>query len=120
MGQWYIDRLRQEVAETHGRLLVAEGPQGVIGYAALLFFSADDQKDELPHSYAEVNDLAVTATERGRGAGSALLAACEEAARREGVDLLRLGVLVRNDRARALYLRSGFKEMYLTLEKKLR
>lgn len=120
MGQWYVERLLREVADTHGRLLVAEDSAGVIGYASLLFFTADDEKDELPHSYAAVSDLAVAPEARGRGAGSALLAACEDIARGCNVDLLRIGVLAQNHRARALYLRSGFAEMHVTLEKGLR
>ncbi len=120
MGQWYIDRMEQERAGSGGRLLVAEGANGVVGYALLIFVTADEEMDELPHSYANVTDLAVIASERSKGAGTALLAACEAIARSKGVDGLRLGVLAGNHRAKALYLRRGFEEIHLTLEKKLR
>lgn len=119
MGTWYIDRLKQDIAACGGHLLVAEGPQGVVGYAALTFATAADEKDELPYSYGHVDDLAVSAAARGAGAGSALLLACESLARERGVDVLRLGVLARNGRARAFYLRQGLEEVHVTMEKKL-
>jgi ribosomal protein S18 acetylase RimI-like enzyme len=120
MGQWYIDRLEQLRSASDGRLLVAEGAKGVVGYALLDFVTADDEMDELPHSYANITDLAVIASERGKGAGTALLAACESIARGKGVDSLRLGVLAGNHRAKALYLRDGFEEILVRLEKNLR
>jgi ribosomal protein S18 acetylase RimI-like enzyme len=119
MGSWYIDRLKQEITGSGGSLLVAERSDGVVGYAALTFVIAADERDELPHSYAEVCDLAVARRWRSAGVGSALLTACETLARDKGVDVLRLGVLARNSRARAFYLRNGLEEVYITLEKKL-
>jgi GNAT superfamily N-acetyltransferase len=120
MGPWYIARLKRDIAEGGGRLLVAEGPGGVVGYAALTFAVAADDKAELPHSYAQVDDLAVCASARSKGVGSALLAACEAHARDKGVDVLRLAALARNAQARQFYLRNGLQEVYVTLEKDLR
>ncbi len=120
MGPWYIDRLKDEIARSGWHLLVAETGDGVVGYASITFGTAGDQKDELPHSYAEVGDLAVCAAQRSKGAGAALLATCEKIARDAGLEYLRLGVLARNGRAREFYLRHGLEEVYVTLEKKLR
>ncbi|MFN4142521.1 N-acetyltransferase family protein [Aestuariivirga sp.] len=120
MGPWYVERLKREVAEGRGRLMVAEAAAGVVGYAALTFSLADDDKAELPYSFAEVGDLAVAADARGHGVGTALLSACEAEARRRGVDVLRVGVLARNASARAFYLRNGLEEVYVTMERPLR
>ena len=58
MGLWYIDRLKQETADGRGHILVAEGATGVIlGYASLTTrVSAEDEKDEVPYTYAHVGD----------------------------------------------------------------
>ena len=121
MGLWYIDRLKQETADGRGHILVAEGATGVIlGYASLTTrVSAEDEKDEVPYTYAHVGDLGVLASSRSTGVGAALLAACEALARQAGQRWLRLGVLAANERARVFYARQGYGEILLTLEKKL-
>lgn len=120
MGVWYIDRMKQEIAESRGRILVAEGPDGIVGYASLLtFMSSENEKDEINYSYSYVDDLAVLAQCRNQGIGSALLDACEALARAAGQQWLRLSVLAGNARARAFYRRHGLDEHLVTLEKKL-
>lgn len=120
MGPWYIEALRQETGEGRGRILVAEGEGTILGYAALrTSLSSEGEKDEIPYTYAHVDDLAVLATARSKGVGAALLDACEELAREAGQAWLRLGVLAANERARAFYARQGYGELSLTLEKKL-
>jgi RimJ/RimL family protein N-acetyltransferase len=56
-----------------------------------------------------VIDLLVHPEHRSRGAGSALLAACEDAARAREHSRIGLGVAVSNLRARALYERLGYR-----------
>jgi len=120
MGVWYIDRMKQEIAESRGRILVAEGPDGIVGYASLLtFMSSENEKDEIDFSYSYVDDLAVLVQCRNQGIGSALLDACEALARAAGQQWLRLSVLAGNARARAFYRRHGLDEHLVTLEKKL-
>lgn len=120
MGGWYIDYLRQETAKTQGRILVAEGPDGIVGYASFhAVVTTEDDKDEIPHSYSYVGDLGVLASCRSMGIGGALLDACEALAREAGQHWLRLSVLAGNDRARAFYQRHGLKEHLITLEKPL-
>lgn len=55
-----------------------------------------------------VHDLAVRPDYRGRGLGSALLAAAEAAARASGYVRLTLEVKEHNPRARAVYAKAGF------------
>ncbi|MCA3555126.1 GNAT family N-acetyltransferase [Aestuariivirga sp.] len=120
MGNWYIDLLKQAAADGRGRILVAEGEDGVLGYAAMLTrVSAEHERDEIPYTYAYVDDLGVRAAARSRGVGAALLDACETIAREAGQGWIRLGVLAGNQRARSFYGRQGYGEMLLTLEKKL-
>jgi ribosomal protein S18 acetylase RimI-like enzyme len=120
MGLWYVERLKQETGEGRGRILVADGADGLVGYASLITrVSTEDEKDEIPYTYAHVDDLGVLASSRSKGVGSALLDACEAVARAAGQSWLRLGVLAANERARAFYARQGYGEIHLTLEKKL-
>jgi len=120
MGLWYIDRLKQATGEGRGRILVAEGDAGILGYASMLTrVSAEDEKDEIPYTHAYVDDLGVLASSRSKGVGALLLAACESLAREAGQRWIRLGVLAANERARAFYARQGYDEILLTLEKKL-
>jgi ribosomal protein S18 acetylase RimI-like enzyme len=120
MGGWYIDHLKQETAKSEGRILVAEGPDGVVGYASFhAVVTSEDDKDEIPYSYSYIGDLAVLASCRSQGIGGALLDACEALARKAGQRWLRLSVLAGNDRARAFYRRHGLQEFLVTLEKEL-
>ena len=120
IGGWYIRELQASVEKHKGRLLVAEADGVVAGYACLLVdVSSADQREEILYSYSQVSDLAVLRTHRGRGLGRALIAACEGIAREQGQKWIRLGVLAANQDARRFYARSGFSEMWLTLEKDL-
>lgn len=56
-----------------------------------------------------LDGIAVAPEARGLGLGSALLVAVAEEAARRGYDRIRLDVIGRNDRARALYERHGFE-----------
>ncbi len=71
------------------------------------------------YTFSQVSDLAVLSAHRGHGLGRALIAACEGIARADGQRWIRLGVLAANQDARRFYARSGFSEMWLTLEKAL-
>lgn len=120
MGPWYIGRLQQTNASGLGRILVAEQEGTIQGYASMLTrVSAEDEPDEIPYTYAYVNDLGVLASARSRGVGAALLEACEAIAREGGQRWIRLGVLAANERARSFYARQGYGEILLTLEKRL-
>jgi GNAT superfamily N-acetyltransferase len=88
-----------------GRVLVAEEDGTAVGYVALtLGFSL-----EFGGHDAFVDDLYVAPAHRGRGFGTALLAACEETCRKLGVRALHLAVKPSN-RAAVLYGRRGFRD----------
>ena len=55
-------------------------------------------------------DICVDEKLRGRGIGSAMLAACEEWARAKNFEYLELNVLEANAAARRLYERTGYKK----------
>jgi ribosomal protein S18 acetylase RimI-like enzyme len=65
--------------------------------------------EQSPHGFGEI-DMAVAREWRGRGVGSALLAAAIEWAREQDLHKLSLGVFAHNAAAIALYRKFGFVE----------
>src|SRR5262245_19388542 len=81
-------------------LLVAESSGRISGYCVVLFRRGSKS--------ARLYSLATGAGREGAGIGGALLGAAEQTARDRGCRSLRLEVRADNDRARALYERSGY------------
>lgn len=61
-------------------------------------------------SGAEISDLHVAPSLRGRGIGSQIIGYLTDAARELGVERLEIGVALSNPRALALYQRLGFRD----------
>ena len=82
-------------------MLVASGAEAPVGYAVVLTRRGSRS--------ARLYSIAVAAEAAGRGIGSRLLAAAEEAARRRGADRLHLEVRADNSTAIRLYERAGYR-----------
>ena len=120
IGPWYIERLLKDCADMKGRIRVAVRDGQLVGYATVMTdVVVDDERDEVEYSHAHIGDLAVTATERGQGTGHALLADCEAIARAAGALWLRITAHAANSRAREIYGRAGFRELFVNFEKPL-
>ena len=78
----------------------------------------NDSPDD-PATFAWVHDVFVRPDHRRQGIGAALLAAAELFVRERGARELRLGVLDRNENARAVYRRKGFRDYARVLTKPL-
>ena len=105
-GAFSHDRLSRRsftrfIASPRARLIVAESGQMLCGYALLLFRRGSGA--------ARLYSLAVEKTSEGRGLGSTLLRAAEDAARRGGAGAMRLEVGVGNTHAARLYRKSGYR-----------
>ena len=86
-------------------LLVAETADGErLGFAYLE--TLIDYFDRIPH--AHLAELAVSREAEGRGAGGALLTACDEWSRSKGFDRLTLNAFEGNQHAREVYVKRGF------------
>src|SRR5262249_992247 len=94
---------RRLVGADTATLLVAESPGGIAGYCAVLFRPGS--------SGARLYSIAAGAGREGAGIGGALLGAAERTARDRGCVSLRLEVRADNDRARALYEKSGYSRI---------
>jgi RimJ/RimL family protein N-acetyltransferase len=96
----YLRTLRRD---SNGAVLVAEDAGEIVGRLAV----ARDPHPASPH-VADLG-LMVAATHRGRGIGSALLAAAEDWARSAGITKLELHVFSHNQPAIRLYEKLGYE-----------
>jgi len=115
----YICDLITDCERLRGAIFVAESDDQIVGFASVLvdFRSDDPIEERQDHSY--VTDLYVRDTVRRSGVGSRLMRAVEAHALAAGATSLRVGVLARNDAAHALYLKLGYRDYEVVLQKKL-
>lgn len=113
----YLSQLLGQCKSMDGEILVAEHNQTIVGYACILTRVQSDGVQDGDLTYGLVQDLAVTAAERGKGIGQALLKAAEARARENGVKWLRIGLLASNAAAHRLYSTNGYSKLYVELEK---
>ncbi|MGP9844630.1 GNAT family N-acetyltransferase [Brachybacterium sp. 107] len=100
---WTVFQLAEEIEHPDRRYVLAatgaEASGELLGYAGIMIGG-------------DLADLHTIGTLReGVGIGRALLAWCEEQARRGGAERLLLEVREDNERARAFYSRSGYQEI---------
>ena len=115
----YLPLLFERCARWRGRIFVGEQEGRVLGFAAVQAAVPQEEPDDPPGCYALLSDLVVLPEARRGGLGRALLARAEAYARAQGAQVLCLSVLARNAEARALYESEGFRERFLSLEKRL-
>lgn len=100
--------LQHRCSEKHGVFLVAEEAGIAVGWA----FAHDTPGHlfvvEPERRHGSLAELYVLPQARGHGHGRALIAACEDWARRRGHKLLTVGVLSKNARAIRSYEGAGF------------
>ena len=116
---WGIRRARYEEELGRGGVILRAHRAGcLVGYCALTF-PPRPSETFASTSMAMVITLSVDEKERGRGVGSALLAAADDLARARGADTLGLEVMPGNDRARGLYERLGFDPVEVRMHRPL-
>lgn len=100
---WSRETMAAELGSIHGRYLVDEHDDQVIGYGGVraLTGSAD----------ADIQTIALLAEHRGQGRGRALLRALLAAAAERGAREVFLEVRADNPAAEGLYLAEGFEEI---------
>jgi GNAT superfamily N-acetyltransferase len=122
-GAQMVVRNREEllamVRQNRGQLFVAEANAEVVGFVAVrLEHEADTYLSTLV-DYAYISDLVVLPSHRGQGYGAALLQQAEEWARQQGMKMLRIQVLAKNQQATSIYLQAGFRPYELALLKQV-
>lgn len=100
---WSRETMAAELASPHGRYLVDEHDDAIIGYGGVraLRGSAD----------ADIQTIALLAEHRGQGRGRTLLRALLAAAAARGAREVFLEVRADNPAAEGLYLAEGFEEI---------
>jgi ribosomal protein S18 acetylase RimI-like enzyme len=114
----YMTYLETECAAHDGCIFMAQYGEQAAGFVCVVAATRGESPED-PSPFAWIHELYVKPEHRRRGVASMLMAEAERFARGEGAQLLRLGVLDRNDGARRFYVRHGFREHAHVLTKPL-
>jgi [ribosomal protein S18]-alanine N-acetyltransferase len=107
---WSLEMFWSELADVPGsrHYVVAEGPDGIVGYAGLMTQPAA----ALPGATEGwVQNIAVAREHQGEGLGAVLLAGLLDEAARRGCTEVWLEVRTDNEPAQGLYKRFGFEHV---------
>ncbi len=96
----FIARIRQTAGQGRGIGIVAFEDEHILGYGQLTLWPR----------CAEISDLIVTAEQRGRGIGTALIQFLSRSACEMHAECVDIGAALSNPGAVALYRRLGFKD----------
>jgi GNAT superfamily N-acetyltransferase len=122
-GARIVARNREElvaiVRQNRGQIFVAEVSAEVVGFVCVCLEHEEDVYLSTLVDYAYISDLVVLSSHRGQGYGTALLQKAEEFARLQGMTMLKIQVLVKNQQATSVYLHAGFRPYELALLKQL-
>ena len=114
----YLAYLDAECAAHNGCIIMAHsGPQAA-GFICVVATTRGESPED-PAPFAWIHEIYVKPEHRGADVASMLMAEAERFARAEGADVLRLGVLDGNERARRFYGRHGFRQHSHVLTKSL-
>jgi GNAT superfamily N-acetyltransferase len=114
----YMAYLETQCAAHDGCVVVAERAEQIVGFVCVVASTRGESPDD-PATFAWIHDLFVKAGHRRHGIATVLMKEAESFARAHGAPLLRLGVLDRNEGARAFYRRHGFRDYVRVLAKAL-
>jgi GNAT superfamily N-acetyltransferase len=103
-----------------GVALIWEEQGSPVGWAAAHRDENDVYVRRDERQFALISELFVLEEVRGRGIGKALIAACEDWARAQGLNVVMINVLRDNRRAEKIYRAAGFETYYTGLRKYLR
>jgi GNAT superfamily N-acetyltransferase len=102
-----------------GALFLAEDASGPLGWALVHTAVSPVYVREGERRHANLAELFVAEAARGQGVGGALIAACEDWARSQGLASIQIGHLARNARAAAAYAKAGYAPYTVQQRKRL-
>jgi ribosomal protein S18 acetylase RimI-like enzyme len=114
----YVAYLMKECETRDGCVLLAESDGQTAGFMCAVTTMGPGSPDD-PATFAWVHDIYVRPAHRRKGVATALMAAAEAFVRERGARELRLGVIARNEDARAMYRGLGFRDYLRILTKPL-
>src|SRR5579885_177693 len=106
----YLLELLDTCQKQSGQLFVAEIDGRIAGFVCVWLEREPESYLTSLALYAYISDLVVLPAYRRQGLGSALLAQAETFAAQQGVRALRITVLARNEGAKEVYHRAGFRD----------
>lgn len=115
----YYPMLMNQVAAKNGRVFVADQDGTAIGWAVFVVEQNMLYVIEAERSYGYIAELFVNEDSRSLGVGRALIAACEDEARRRRLGQIMIGVLTQSKRTADIYARAGYAAYTSELRKYL-
>ena len=119
IGRPYLQYLKTKIASSGG-LLIAELNGAFAGYAA--FWTEHDnnvaETDDSNH-YGYIADTYIVPDLRGCGLAASLLEAAERLFRQRNMSRMRIASLANNHSALRAYVKSGFSQYEIVMEKRL-
>jgi GNAT superfamily N-acetyltransferase len=109
------EHIRHLIEGEHTAVYVAEEDNTILGYALLNVHPLSYFDIFKPQTIAEISDIAVTDTMRGKGVGYLLFEAAKPWAESKGAQRLELNVWEFNKDARAFYERQGMQTLHRTM-----
>jgi ribosomal-protein-alanine acetyltransferase len=98
---WPIDKLEDDYRSRYAQFLIAEDENHIVGYAIAQHLTGND--------VADIQNIAVVESHRGRGIGAELLGALIDWAVERGASAIMLEVRADNAVAQSLYSSRGFE-----------
>ena len=100
-------------------VFVAESGATPVGWVTVYADDAPPYVIEAERRCAYISELYVEASARGRGVGRALIGACEDWAKAQGLRVIQIGHLSANARASRVYEEAGYSPYVLLRRKRL-
>lgn len=114
----YIDYVLETVNKSDGKIFVAEDSKAVVGFVVVIISGKKDSPTVSLERFGYIMDLAVLRKYQGKGLGHALMSKAEEHIKAKGLEWMQLDV-TKNNPALDFYVKSGYSEKSIRLEKKL-
>jgi ribosomal protein S18 acetylase RimI-like enzyme len=121
MARPYLEYLKTKVASSNGSLLIAELNGAFAGYAAC-WIEHNNLVAETNDSnhYGYIADTYIVPNLRGQGLAASLLEAAERFLQQKNVSRMRITSLADNQSALRAYIKSGFSQYEIVMEKRVR
>ena len=108
VAEEFLPEILKRVAANRGRIFVAEEDGAAIGWAVFTVGQNQLYVVEAERAYGYIAELFVSVFSRSKGTGRALISACEDEARRQGLNQIKIGVLTKSTRTAEIYAKAGY------------
>ncbi len=116
----YLEFLFKENKKNKGKILIAEVNGKIAAFIAFRIEDLDFELISKPIKCLYISDIAVFEKYRRHGIAKALFEQAETYAKEKKLKFIRLSVLPKNNPARELYSRIGFREFQIEMVKELK